>query len=285
MKLLLSAAAFVAVVAPVALGLMNSSQDQSAGAVPSYRFEVATIKPNNTGRSRGFMPGFTADGYRFDYVRLQTLIMQAYGIQSFQLSGGPAWLETETYNIEAKMDAATADALSKLPPDQLRLVRQQMLQSFLEERIGLKVHRETKEGSIYLLVVAKSGLKLRESKPVEGVGGTDAAANQSYAQLTQSGIIAHAYSALRIARFLSSEVRRPVVDKTGLTGIYDFTLDWARDLAAAPPSNEEGSDASADPGAVSLFTAIQQPLGLKLAPGKGPVEVIVIDHADKPSGN
>jgi len=104
MKLLLSAAGLVAVAAPVALGLMNSSQDQGAGDVPSYHFEVATIKPNDTRITRGFMPGFTPDGYRADLVPLMLLIRQAYGVQGFQVSGGPAWIETEFYNVEAKMD-------------------------------------------------------------------------------------------------------------------------------------------------------------------------------------
>src|ERR1700687_1829297 len=94
-KLLLSAAALVAVAAPVALGQMNSSQDQGAGDVPSYHFEVSTSKPNNTRISRGFVPGFTADGYRADLVPLMLLIRQAYGIQGFQVAGGPAWITTQ----------------------------------------------------------------------------------------------------------------------------------------------------------------------------------------------
>jgi uncharacterized protein (TIGR03435 family) len=287
MKLLVNAAALVAVAAPAALGLMNSSQDQGAGDVPSYHFEVSTIKPNNTRISRGFMPGFTADGYRADLVPLMLLIRQAYGVQGFQVAGGPEWINTEFYNVEAKMDGSTAEALSKLRPDQLKIARQKMLQLLLEERFGLKVHRGTKDGSVYLLVVAKGGSKLHEPKPGDdpGVLTADGGATQGYAQKTPTGLIVRGLSAPRIAILLSQQVKRPVVDKTGLTGTYNFTLDWAQELAVTAAHDGEESDVAPDPGGVSILTAIQQQLGLKLEPGKGPVEVIVIDHADRPSGN
>jgi len=277
-------AALVGLGAPLAAGQTKSPEDQGAAATP-YHFDVATIKPNNTGVSRGFVPGFTVDEYRADYVRLRLVIMQAYGIQAFQMSGGPAWIDAEAFNIEAKTDEATADALSKLRPDQLKLARQQMLRSFLEERFGLKVHQETKEGPIYSLVIAKGGAKLEASKSSDGVLGPDGNFTQGYCRRTEAGLICSGLSAQRIATLLSQNVRRPVLDKTGLTGTYDFTLEWARDLAVAPPPDGEDSDAQLMPGGVTIFAAVQQQLGLKLEPGRGPVETLVIDHAEKPSAN
>jgi bla regulator protein BlaR1 len=274
--------------APILVGLMGTpvirAQSDSSIA-PQYKYDVATIKPNNTGRSRGFMPGFTPDGYRADYVRLRLLIIQAYGVQGFQISGGPAWLDTEAYDVETKMDGATAAALTKLSPDEVKLARQQMLRSFLEERFGLKVHRETKEGPIYSLVIAKGGSKLHDAKLGSGLVGPDGAVIQGYSQFTNAGTIAHALSAQRIAILLSQEVKRQVVDKTGLKGTYDFTLEWARGLALSAPSDGEESDAAPAPSADSIFAAVQDQLGLKLVPGKGPVDVIVIDHVERPSGN
>jgi bla regulator protein BlaR1 len=284
-KILLSAATLAAVTTPLVAGLMNAPRRQDVVDVPSYRYEVSTIKPNNTRTSR-FGPGFTADGYRADFVPLMLLIRQAYGVQGFQVAGGSAWINTEFYNVEAKMDGPTAEALRKLRPDRLKLARQKMLQSLLEERFGLKVHRGTKDGPVYLLEIAKGGSKLHESKPDDdhGVINADGAATQGYAQKTSTGIIAYALSTLRFATLLSQEVKRPVVDKTGLTGTYDFTLDWDRDLAVSVPHDGDESGGAPDPGGASIFTAVQQ-LGLKLEPGKGPVEIIVIDHAERPSGN
>jgi bla regulator protein BlaR1 len=285
-KILLGAATLAAVTTPLVAGLINSPRRQDVVDVPSYHYEVSTIKPNNTRITRGFGPGFTADGYRADLVPLMLLIRQAYGVHGFQVTGGPAWINTEFYNVEAKMDGPTAEALNKLRPEQLKLARQKMLQSLLEERFGLKVHRGTKDGPIYLLEIAKGGSKLHESKPGDdhGVLNADGTATQGYAQKTSTGVIVYALSTPRIAILLSQEVKRTVVDKTELTGTYDFTLDWDRDLLVPTLQNGDESASAPDPGGVSIFTAVQQ-LGLKLEPGKGPVDTIVIDHVERPSGN
>jgi uncharacterized protein (TIGR03435 family) len=285
-KFLLGVATLAAVAVPLVAGLVTAPRRQDVVDVPSYHFEVSTIKPNNTRVTRG-MPGFTADGFRADYVTLKGLMVRAYGVLPFQVSGGPAWAETEFYNVEAKMDGPTAEALGKLRPDQLKLARQKMLQSLIEERFGLKVHREDRDGPVYLLVVAKGGQKMHEPKPSDDGKflNADGTPLQGYAELTRTGFIAHAYSAPKIATLLSSAVGRPVVDKTGLTGTYDFTLEFTSDLSATSPTIGEGSGAASDPGEVSIFTAIQQQLGLKLESGKGPVETIVIDNVERPSRN
>ncbi len=285
-KCLLAAAILIAVAAPLAAGLITSHQNPAAVDVPSYRFEVSTIKPNNTRMSRG-VPGFTADGYHFDYVRLRTLMMQAYGVTGFQVAGVPAWADTESYDVEAKMDGPTAEALSKLRPDLLRLARQKMLQSLLEERFGLKIHREDRDGPVYVLVVAKGGQKMHEPNPKEDgkFDNADGSSRQDYAEVTSEGFIVHAYSAPKIARLLSTAVARPVVDKTELTGTYDFTLEFDRGMAVTVPQDGDEGAVAPDPGRVSIFTAVQQQLGLRLEPGKGPVETVVVDHVERPSGN
>jgi bla regulator protein BlaR1 len=286
-KLLLSAAMVVAIAAPVVAGLMNSPQEQGLDNVPTYHFEVSTIKPNNS-RIIKANPGFTMDGFRGDFFTLRALMVQAYGMLPYQMLGGPAWMGTDAYNVEAKMDGPTAEALSKLRPDQLKLARQKMLQSLLEDRFGLKVHRETKDGPVYLMVVAKGGSKLQEAKPLSDNDkylNPDGTPMPGVAQLTRAGVIVKGYTAARVARLLSAEVKRPVLDKTGLTGTYDFTLEWARELAVMASPDGDASDGAALPMAGSIFTAIQEQLGLKLETGKGPVQYIVIDHVEKPSGN
>jgi uncharacterized protein (TIGR03435 family) len=163
-----------------------------------------------------------------------------------------------------------------------------MLQALLEDRFGLKVHQETREGSVYFLVIAKGGSKMHESLPEAEAKfvNADGTPYGGYAERTKDGAIAHAYSAAQIARLLSGETRRPVIDKTGLTGTYDFTLQWQRRLTADVQSNGgDNGDAPEPGGGLSIFAAVQQQLGLKLQPGKGPIEFIVIDQVEKPSEN
>ena len=269
------------------------SQPQSAPTnSPTYEFEAASIKP--TMLSGGtFAPGFTTDGYRAAHVTLQTMIVQAYGVRQYQISGGPSWLISDYFDVEAKLDSSVADALKTLGPDQLKLARQRMLQALLADRFALKVRNVTKEGSVYLLVVGKNGSKMQDAKPsaAHQLAGPDSGGITGVIALDRGSgggtkAMATSVNIPYLARYLSQVLRRPVLDKTGLTGIYDFTLDFVPDVGATPVST--GSDDNtlpADPDGAPIFTAIQQQLGLKLDPGKGPVETLVIDHVERPSGN
>jgi uncharacterized protein (TIGR03435 family) len=191
-------------------------------------------------------------------VNLRKLIVQAYGAKDFQLSG-PEWLNSEIYDIAATMPPATST-------DQVLL----MLQSLLAERFQLKLHRETKEVPMYALVVGKTGLKIKEGE--FGHSSTSASPGQLTAQKTPMA---------KLADFLSGQLGSPVMDMTGMKGFFDFTLEWAPE--ARP--GDAGATTDSVPGA-SIFTAVQEQLGLKLDARKGPVEMLVIDHVEKvPTGN
>lgn len=235
-------------------------------------FEVATIKPSQPGR-----PGkaVTMRGPK-EFVTINTslndLITFAYGIHVRQISGAPGWFESEQYDINAKPEA---DGL----PNRTQL--EGMLQKLLTERFKLAFHREKKELSVYAITMGKNGPKLTKSASdpngLPGLGfrglGDLAARNANmsdFASLLQSAVL-----------------DRPVVDQTALSGRFDFTLKWTPDEfqfrsfgAGLPRPPADAADAPPD-----LMTAIQQQLGLKLEGAKAPVEILVIDHVEKPSAN
>jgi uncharacterized protein (TIGR03435 family) len=221
-------------------------------------FEVASVKP-----APGFVnarvnlsgPRVTISGYA-----LEGLIMDAYKVEPWQLSGGPVWRDTDPFDILAKAPGENAPE-----PEQIR----QMLQTLLEDRFKLKVHRETKEGPIYALVVAaRNGPKLKKSIAADSLfsaGGPRRTMEMIFQKHTME------YLALQLAN--NGRLGRRVVDKTDLTGAWDFTLTFA------------AGDPLPDSNVPDLFTALQEQLGLKLESQKGLVEMLVIDHAEKPSPN
>jgi uncharacterized protein (TIGR03435 family) len=239
--------------------------------------------------------GFVPDGYRASHVPLQTLFTAAFGLRGFQITGAPVWTTSEQWDVEAKMDPATADAVNALPPDQRKLAQQQMLQSLLAGRFALKWRAEVKDGPVYFLVVAKNGPKLKPADPknADPLLGPDGGGISGYIRIGRGEggnrqYIATSVSMPYLARVLSSDFQRPVVDKTGLTGIYDFTLEFRRDDLPVASSDNEGADAGAIPTATvgsSLLSALEGQIGLKLESGCGPVETVVIDHVERPSAN
>jgi uncharacterized protein (TIGR03435 family) len=300
-KLALSTAGIVAVAIASTFGLLGSTptqappqQQSTTASASAYEFETASIKLNQV-RQISFRAGFTVDGYRTQCASLQSLIREAYGVQGYEISEIPKSLNTECYDIEAKMDQSVADALSKLTPAELKLARQQMLQSLLAERFNLKIHRETKDAPVYFLTVGKNGPKLPDAKTDDTRGFLNADGSAARYRI-QTGIApesggvektyAYSTSMKNLGDWLTTRLSRPVLDKTGLTGAYDFNLDWVPDSAASAPTPDAQSAVTLPgiPGA-SLFTALQQQLGLKLEPGKAPIEIVVIDHVERPSGN
>ena len=221
-------------------------------------FEVATIKPSAPqpiGQTNTRMD-WNSERLNFSYVNLKQVIGQAYRVQQYQISG-PGWLETERFDITAK-----------LLPGSSSLQVAQMLQALLADRFKMTIHRETKELPVYALVVAKGGPKLKSSESDYGISSNS---NRASRRVTAKATME------RFAEFLSEETGRPVFDQTGLTGSYDFAIEWAVDDVIAP------NDSSVGP---SLFTALQEHLGLKLDSTKGPVEIVVVDHAARaPSEN
>jgi uncharacterized protein (TIGR03435 family) len=258
---------------------------------PTYEFEAASIKPTMS-QGSSFVSGFTTDGYRASHETLQTMIVQAYGVRQYQISGGSSWLTGDFYDVEAKMEPSVADALKTLGPDQLKLAREHMLQALLADRFALKVRRETKDGPVYFLVVGKNGSKMQDAKPAAALqltgpdgGGITGVIRKGLGSGGGTKAIATSVNIPYLTRYFSQLLRRPVLDKTGLTGVYDFTLDFVPDAGPTPaPHGPDGNTMPPDPGA-SIFTALQQQLGLKLEPGRGPVETLVITHVERPSGN
>jgi len=301
-KLLLSAAGVLAIAVPVVLGLLNTTEGRAQSTPQSaptanYTYDVASIKPvkPSGGPVRvGLM--FGPDSLSATNGTLQGLIQAAYGIQDFQISGAPDWVRSEQYDIEAKMDSAVADAIRKLDPEQRRTVRQQMLQALLADRFKLTIHRDTKELPVYALVVAKNGPKLQEAKSdatyPNGIKGPDGVARAGMMRMGQGELTAQGVPLANLVGSLSRRLGRTVIDKTGLTGNYDFTLHWTPDESQGPmlkgaDGGPQGANNAAQPDSSgpSIFTALQEQLGLKLESQKSLVEIIVIDQVEKPSEN
>jgi uncharacterized protein (TIGR03435 family) len=255
-------------------------------------FEVASIKPNAGDDRRMSIQIQPGGGLRATGATLKMLLTLAYDVRDFQISGGPGWINTDRYDVMAKAERsasaeAVPDDLRKMTDDQRKTLGDQMrerLRSLLADRFQLTLHRETKEQSVYALVVGKSGSKLQESQSTEG-GGPRGMMRMGRGQLSGQGV---QMQGLTMA--LSNQVGRPVIDRTGLKGNFDFKLEWTPDqgqsagpLGGGPP----GADAPPppDPNGPSIFTAVQEQLGLRLESQKGPVEMIVIDRVEKPSDN
>ena len=197
--------------------------------------------------------------------------MSAYNVRDYQMSPeGPGWIRSDRYDIVAKVDGEGRPTM-----DQVR----QMLQKLLADRFQLKLHRETKELPVYALVIGKKGPTLMES-------AADAKSSMRFGagQFTGSKV-----SMTQLALFLSNALARPVLDGTGLMGTYDFKLQWTPDAGQLPGLGGFGPGPDApppsDPNGPSIFTAVQEQLGLKLESQKGPIEILVLDHAAKPSEN
>jgi uncharacterized protein (TIGR03435 family) len=193
---------------------------------------------------------------------LRNLAAYAYDVKDYQISEGPAWTRSDYFSL-----VATAGDGVNPSPEAIR----QMLQALLADRFQLRLRREKKEIAVYLLVLSKNGPKLKES----ATGGRFSL-TASVGRLTATNL-----SMARLAQTLSASVGRPVFDRTGLAGEYDVKLEGAGVGMTPKP----GAGSTDDGGASSVFTTIQEQLGLKLDSAKEPVEFLTIEHVDKPSAN
>jgi bla regulator protein BlaR1 len=306
-KLMLGAAGLVAVAAPIVFGLVNGtasragSQPQTKGANAPV-FEVASIKLNKSDNGL-FKMMFEQDGFSATSVTMRMLIRTAYEVSDNQIFGVPNWLNSEKYDIEAKMDSSVADGLRKISEDQRRVEKRRMLQALLADRFKLTLHRETKQLGVYALVIAKNGPKLKEAKPGDTYpNGFKEDGRPLGAGVFKLGryaggrgeLIGQGLPMPTLVRLLSENIlNRGVLDNTGLTGSYDFALQWTiADESQGPMFKGAGDDQQGtgsttppDSSGPSLFTAIQEQLGLKLESQKGAGGVLVIDHVEKPSEN
>jgi uncharacterized protein (TIGR03435 family) len=287
------------------IGIVGASpvkaQSQSgATAPPVYEYDVVSVKPSdpaNTGKP-GSGTQSSPDSFTAKSMALVFLVDAAYGIRNpEQLVGAPGWTSNERFDLDAKMESSVMEALQKLSREDRTLARQQMLQTVLADRFKLVTHRETRELQIYNLVIAKSGVKMKEAKPGDNYpngfhlpDGRGGGAGSMLFQAGPSGVMMTCQG-VGLAQFISTisrEVGRMVVDKTGLTGNYDFIFQYTPETYHAPATLGEGGGSMLLPpdfGAISIFTAVQEQLGLKLESVKAPIEVVVIDHIERPSGN
>lgn len=253
----------------------SSSKPVDASAkLPAY--DVASVKRNKSG-DRMMRIMSRPDGFNCTNISLKNLIENAYGIREDLISGGPGWVDSMGFDIEAKVSGEDVEAFKKLSGRQ----RNSLLQALLADRFHLKIHHETKILPMYDLLIAKGGSKLKANAPVvvsEGAG-TEAAKRHQMMTMGPGMLKVEGMTAEGIASQLSSIVQATVTDKTGLTGNFDFELKWTADDAGPASSN------SPDEQDVSIFTVVQEQLGLKLQPSKGPVDTLVIDHAEQPSEN
>ncbi len=235
---------------------MEVSLDRVSGKnrVAPTAFEVASIKPNVSNQRSSSTRTLPGGELIMENETLKEIVLMAYNVRDFTFSG-PAWLDTVKFDIMAK-------APSPVTRDERRV----LMQSLLAERFKLVVHRETKTLSAYELVLSKGGLKV---KPVEpGFGGAN-----SGRKVGKSVLDAKKISMARFADLLGDRLGRPVVDKTEVKGVFDIKLEWLLDDSAS-------SDADFSAGA-TIFTALQEQLGLRLVAQKLPVDIVVVDHVER----
>jgi uncharacterized protein (TIGR03435 family) len=230
----------------------------AADAHPAYA--VAAIKPHDPASHH---QGFRADGDRFliQNETVTSLIQIAYSIHPRQIIDAPDWLRKDPYDIDGKPDAEGEPSLHQ---------QQEMIQKILADRFKLKFHREQRELPVYAIQIEKGGSKLKPAADPDAQADQGGSGHGTEQTIT--------YTSSSIGDFIMGEqffVDRPLVDQTGLTGRYDFSIRYTYDEART-------TDPNAPPG---LFTAVQEQLGLKFQPTKAPVDVFVIDHVEHPSEN
>jgi uncharacterized protein (TIGR03435 family) len=245
--------------------LASAGSFAQTGAPPArQRFEVASIKPADPD-ARGSSSNSDRRLLRIKNWTLKRLVERAFDVQDYQVTGGPNWTDFYRFNIDAKVDESEPELRGKEGQARMR----EMLESLLLDRFEFQFHRETRTLPVYNLAAAKNGFKLTSVKDT-GSHST----NSNNGRLTASCI-----SMPELAVFLTSQVERPVLDATGVTGVFDFKLEWSREEYVVKTADGN------EPAAPSIFTALQEQLGLKLESGKSPVEIVVVDHAEKPTEN
>ena len=252
----------------------RGSQPAAAGPLPDW--DVATVKPHASD-DPSMSWRMTQDGLSLINLPLEQMLCSAWDLKPYQIEGLTGWMKSSTFDLTAKVSGDNVAAYNKLNTAQ----RRQMLQNLLSERFHLKVHTETRTLPLYDLVVDKSGSKLMPttvlipSSPEEEKAHPEKYKGSS----TSMGPGMFEGTAIPVRSLggqLANAVSKPVHDATGLTGSYDIKLHYRPDDA---PSTGDASDAP------SIFSALQEQLGLKLVPTKGPVEILVVDAAQKPEAD
>lgn len=262
------------------------------------RFEVVSVKPNPQGAAdfRGVDPVRLLPGGRLlaERAQLRYFIQSAYGVKPFQLLGGPGWIDSTYYDIDAKAEGNPSASEMRL-----------MMQALLEDRFQLKARRETRELPVYELTAAKGGLKLAppqpggclipdpNAPPLPPAPGKGMPCGHALIMISPAGarLLGAQVAMPELVRVLSNVLARTVIDKTGFTGTFDVRLEFAPDdsLGGLPtpagPNDPKVPTIPPDPNHPTIFAAVQQQLGIKVEATKGPVEVVVIDRVERPAGN
>ncbi len=229
------------------------------------KFEVASIKPSAPAMDGMYLrpqPG----GLRVEGATVRNLIALAYDVREFTISGGPGWIGSDRFDIDARVESPSGPRI------------RECLKSLLADRFELALHRETKEDKVYALVLAANGPKFSEAKPE----------SKALIRRWEGLITGQAVPMQMLALNLANSMRRTVLDQTGLTGKYDFKLEWTPDApqgATGPAPADNGAPAVRDPDGPSIFAALEEQLGLRLETQKAPVTTLLIDHVARPSAN
>ncbi len=254
---------------------------EEPGYVPTLTFDIVSIRMSPpAGANFHVAVSSPPHSSRFDATNfpLKTLVQVAYG-QEMPVANAPEWMSNTFWNIQCRSDEAADAKLAKLTENEVRLEKRHAIQVLLAERMGLKTHLETRNSAIYNLVVAKGGVKMREMPP------PPPPANGEVAPLPPSDVQTHGSqhglefvvsnaNMRTVIAVLSTMVQAPVVDKTGLTGTYAYTLQFGQEWSAHDPDSWP-----------SIFTAVQEQMGLKLEAVHEAVPNLVIDHVTKPTEN
>lgn len=271
----LSLVASAALVGVLNIAAQQPSQTHAASiALPVY--DVASIHENKSGIGTGVR--FPDGNFVATNMTLQALLTYAYGIRLDLIYGLPAWAKSTRFDLDAKVSDPDIDALKKITPPQ----HQQMLAALLAYRFHLKAHIETKTLPVYDLVIAKGGSKLKQNNALPGPPaepGTPFKLQPGMMMMGKNQLTGIGLPISAFAKSITFLAGRSIIDETGLTGKYDFNLKWT------PVELEGKSDTTTDNGAPDFFTALQEQLGLKLEPSKGPVDTLVIDHVEMPTEN
>jgi uncharacterized protein (TIGR03435 family) len=261
-ELVIITASLMPVCAPVALGQAPASAD-------SVSFDVASIKPSGPDSGNGLSVKFLPDRFVAKNASVRLLIKIAYNLNDDEVSGGPSWIGMKKFDIDAKRDAAATSSTDKA---QTRL----MLQNLLRDRFKLRLRPEMKEMSTFALVVAKGGPKLKKSPTPDG---------DAYFQGGLGHITASNATLDQLAAAVEDWVGHPVENMTGLDGKYDFKLEWTPDQAT-PPADAVGSQPTPpDYSGPTIFTAVQQQLGLSLQSRKIQAPCQIVESVELPSEN
>jgi len=251
---------------------------QSPSPQSPLQFDVASIRQNLSDHTaRSHIISNPADSHlTVINVPLKSLLQFAFALPDARILGGPPWLATSKWDIEARADASVDAQLHALPSTQARLLKQQMLQALLADRFGLVTHTETRDLPVYTLVLAKGGPKFSPSQ----TGGTTIDAGRGKLHIQGSD-----HTLTLLADALGKILGRPVLDQTALEGRFDLTLQWTPEDEAAPQAPPAPNSTSPSNTFPTLPTALQEQLGLKLQSTKAQIEVLIIDKATLPTPN